>query len=339
MNSNSLLSNTNSQYLNTGVIKQYDIIPIVSTIIIIVLVFLMIKAILSLFNIKNIKRDRGIINELDYINKVKKRDASIIRSNKFINKITRIVEKSPFKQDSISKEYLEYNLYRANVRIPGGSRTYKADEFNAIKVFLTTCIILLSILIGFFANFLLAIVMIFSTIIISLTTPMTVLRSMVKAKDDEIKENFLDFYIMIHYTILEHSSTPLNGLMKSYAKTTESHEMRRLIDVCVHYIDTYGEYESANYISKAYREIPVMCKLMRLIKQSHEGGNIEQELMGFRTELLNDKEYTITKRGNKLAYKAQVSFNILMPILFQAIISACYIYFDDIQLVSSFVSK
>mgnify|MGYP006990184401 FL=1 len=71
---------------------------------------------------------------------------------------------------------------------------------------------------------------------------------MVAAKDLEIKSNFSDFYLMIHYVLLASASTPLSGIMKSYQKTTTSKEMQRFIDVAVSYIDTHGEYEATNYI-------------------------------------------------------------------------------------------
>lgn len=76
--------------------------------------------------------------------------------------------------------------------------------------------------------------------------------------------------------------------------------MKHFVDVCIHYIDTYGEYEATRYISKAYREIPQVAKLMRLIRQANEGGDIKAELIGFRTELLNARKYEIEKRMNKL---------------------------------------
>ena len=180
--------------------------------------------------------------------------------------------------------------------------------------------------------------MIVSAIVMAANMPMMFVRQTVKAKDDEIRENFSDFYLMIHYVLLAGAKTPLASIMKSYAKTTDSKEMQSMVGVCVHFIDTYGEYEATRYISKAYREIPVMGKLMRLIRQANEGGDVEAELMGFRKELLDEKRYAIEKRMDKLIARARASFNLLMPILFQAVLSAMSIYLSDMGLIKTFVS-
>ena len=329
--------NLNSPYLNNDLIRLYNLVPLIRILIIGIIIFIMVRILMGFFNIKSFRKGKGIINELDYIEKVKKRDASILRYNRLIAWATSVVERSPFKLNRVNKEYLEYNLYRANIRIPGGSRTYKAEEFHALVVIIAACICLLGTILTLLANYVLGITLIVFTIIMSSMMPMMVLRQMVKAKDLEIKENFSDFYLMLHYVLLVKSRPPLTGIMRSYAKTTDSAEMKALVDTCTHYMDTYGEYEGTRYISKAYREIPVMGKLMRLIRQALSGGNVETELLGFRQELLAEKKYAIGKRTDKLIKRARASFNLLMPILFQAILSAMSIYFSDMGLISTFV--
>ena len=74
---------------------------------------------------------------------------------------------------------------------------------------------------------------------------------------------------------------------------------------------------------------------MRLIRQTNEGGDIEAELMGFRTELLAASRYALEKRMEKLIAKAKASFNLLMPILFQAVLSAMSIYISDMGLIGT----
>lgn len=329
--------NLDSPYLNNDLIRQYNIIPIVRILIIVAIIFIMVKVIMSFFNIKSFRKGKGILNEIDYITKVKKRDASILRYNRLISKITHIVESTPFKLSNEAKEYFDYNLYRANIRIPGGSRVYKAEEFNALVVFIATCICAVGLLLIILANALLGSIIIVFTIVMASSFPLMVLRQIVKDKDLEIQENFADFYLMLHYILLVKSKTPLSSIMKSYAKTTDSNEMKHLVDTCCHYLDTYGDYEGTRYISKAYREIPSMTKLMRLVRQSFGGGDIEAELLGFRQELLNAKRYAIARRTDKLINKARASFYLLMPILFQAILSAMSIYFSDMGLISTFV--
>lgn len=334
---NSADYNFNSPYLNNDLIRLYNILPFVKLLIILLLIFLMVRVIMSFFNIKTFKKGKGIINEIDYINKVKKRDASILRYNKLIAYVTNLVEHSPFKVNKTNKEYLEYNLSRANVRIPGGSRVYKAEEFHAMVIIISGCICALGAILTLLANYVLGITLIVFTIIMASMMPLMFLRQIVKAKDIEIKENFSDFYLMLHYVLIARSKTHLTSIMRSYAKTTDSNEMKTLVDTCTHYMDTYGEYEGTRYISREYREIPVMNKLMRLIRQSLSGGDVEAELIGFRQEILSDKKYTIERRTDKLINRAKASFNLLLPILFQAIISAMSIYFSDMGLISTFV--
>lgn len=329
--------NLNSPYMNNALIRIYQIMPFIIALIVIIILIIMIRVIMNMYGVKSLKKGKGIINELDYMESVRRRDASIINRNKIIQILTKRVENSIFKSNRTNKEYIEYNLERAGVKIPGGSRYLKAEEWNAIIVGLSLCVVIVSLIVTVLFNYFIGMIMILSTIIIALTMPMMYIRSLVKVKDDEIRENFSDFYLMIHYVLIAGTKTPLVSIMKSYAKTTDSTEMQRMVDTCVHYMDTYGEYEGAKYISKAYREIPVMGKLMRLIRQANEGGEIEQELIGFRTELINEKKYSIQRRTEKLIKKARASFNLLMPILVQAILSAMSIYISDMGLIQTFV--
>ena len=331
-------NNYDSPFLNNPLIRQYDIVPIIIGIIIIILLVIMIRVIMNTYKVKSLRKGKGILRELDSGDTIRRRDASIIRRNKAIANITRIVESTPFKTNAANKEYVNYNLSRAGIKLPGGARVMKAEEFNAIIVGITGCVIAVSLLVTLLANYAIGAVMIVSAIVMAANMPMMFVRQTVKAKDDEIRENFSDFYLMIHYVLLAGAKTPLASIMKSYAKTTDSKEMQSMVGVCVHFIDTYGEYEATRYISKAYREIPVMGKLMRLIRQANEGGDVEAELMGFRKELLDEKRYAIERRMDKLIARARASFNLLMPILFQAVLSAMSIYLSDMGLIKTFVS-
>lgn len=330
--------NLNSPYLNNALVRLYQFLPFVIAIIIGIIIFIMIRVLMNMYSIKSFRKGKGIISELDYIDKVRKRDASILRQNKFISYITGVVESTAFKSNKANKEYLEYNLERAGVKIPGGSRYMRADEFNAIVVAISAAVIAVSLIVMILANYVIGIVMVIFTIVVAGTMPMMYLRQTVKVKDDEIRANFSDFYLMLHYVLIAGAKTPLSGIMRSYAKTTDSKEMKHLVDVCTHYMETYGEYAGTQYIAKSYREIPAMGKLMRLIRQANEGGDIESELLGFRAELLNEKRYTIERRTDKLINRARASFNILLPILLQAILSAMSIYLSDMGLIQTFVS-
>ena len=253
--------------------------------------------------------------------------------------LTNFVEKTPFSLAKNQADYWQYNINRAGVQIPGKTRNMKATEFNALIVLITMSCCAVGLIIALIANLMLGTLIIIFSVVISSYLPMSIVRSVVKSKDQEIIDNFSDYYLMIHYVILASASTPLEGIMKSYAKTTDSLEMRRYVDACVHYIDTYGEYEATNYIARDYREISEVGKLMRLIRQSNEGGNVEPELIGFRQELIASKQYAMTKRMEKLISRARMSFNILVPILIQAIISAMSIYWKDISVTSTFLGN
>lgn len=319
--------------LDTKLIKLFEMVPIVKFLIVVLLLVIMVIAVLRLFNIKSILKKKGIKNELNAVDEVRKRDAAIIRANNLIRMITELVESTPFSMNKLYNEYWQYNIDRVGIKIPGGYRNMRAEEFNAVVKVASAILMGLSLLIMVLFNFVLGWVLVIFILIMSGYMPMMVVRQVVKDKDSEIRSNFSDFYLSIHHTLISGASTPLSSLMRSYGRTTTSKEMDRLVDTCIHYIDTYGEYEATRYITKDYREIPEIGKLMRLIRQSQEGGSIHSELIGFRTEVINEKRYSMKKRSERLVRKAKMSFNILMPILIQAILSAMSIYFSDFALI------
>ena len=334
---NSDIYNESSPYLDNELVRAFNNIPLVKIGIVVLILFLMTFILLRMFNIRSPFKGKGITRELDYMEKVKRHDLNIIRVNKLLSRITLIVEHTPFNINPSSREYWQYNLTRAGIKIPGKTRIIKAEEFNAIVVFLISCCVAVGLLIALFVNSILGWIMIIATIISGYTLPLIVVREMVRSKDLEIKENFADYYLMLHYVLLANTNTPLSNIMKSYSKTTSSVEMQRYIDSCIYYIDTYGEYEATRYIAKEFREIPEVGKLMRLIRQANEGGDIKAELMGFRSELLREKQYAIEKRMEKLIAKAKLSFNLLMPVLVQAILSAMAIYLSDLGMIGSLI--
>lgn len=323
------------QNMNNDLINQLNMLGPVKIIIILLLLFLVFLIVLKLLNMKSPFKGRAIVNELDHMEEVRRRDAQIIRMNKTLGDLTKIIEHSPFAVEKNKIDYLNYNLTRANIRIPGKIRVMKAEEYNAV---LKTCQIMLcalGIVLGLLVNMMLGAVIIIAAIMLLGTLPLMYIRSLVRSKDDEIIENFSDFYLMIHYVLIARANTPLSGIMKSYDKTTNSEEMHRFVDVCVTNIDTYGEYEGPMKIAEKYKEIPQVGKLMRLIRQANEGADVASELKGFRQELIDAKQYALQRRGDKIIARAQASFNILMPILFQAIVSAAAIYFKDISVAGT----
>ena len=323
--------------LDENLMLMFKFVPIVKILVYVVLVLLMLYVIMRMFNISTPFKGKGIKSEMGHINEVKKRDAGILRANKFMRRVTNIIGRTPLAMESNTKDYWQYNITRAGLKIPGGFRNMRAEEFHALVQFGLILSILVSLLIMILLNSVLGWVLIMFSIVIANTAPMMYVRQIVKGKDLEIKTHFADFYLMIHYVLIANANTPLSGIMKSYAKTTNSTEMHKFIDVCVHHIDTFGEYEATRKIARDYRELPEVGKLMRLIRQANEGGEIEAELMGFRAELINEKQYAMSKRREKLVGRAKASFNILMIVLVQAILSAMSIYITDLGIAKGFM--
>ena len=323
------------QYIDWEIVKQFASIPLVKIIIVALLILICILLILRLFNIKSILKNKGIANELRNVNNIKSRDKYVLQSNKLLGIITRVVEKTPFNVAQSEKEYLQYNINRADFKVPGGYRYLTAEEYNAIIKTIGALVLFISLIVTIFINSAIGTVMIVMTLAALAILPNLILRQIVMAKDAEIRKNFAEFYLMMHYTLVIGGSTPIDKMMKSYAKTTESEEMIRFVDNCVGHIDTNGEYNATTIISRDYREIAEVGKLMRLIKQMFDGADIVEELQGFREDLMKEREYEIEKQMNKLIGIANKCFNILMIILGQAIISAMTIYFPDMGSITS----
>ena len=330
-------SSNRPTYLDESVLQQFRLLPYIRIGIVLLLLIIAALVIIKLFEVKNPLTGRAITTELEHLERVRKRDANIVRANKIMLTLTNIIENSPFSLSKSLIDYWKYNLERANIRIPGGARVMKPQELNAIikSIQIVGCI--LCGIITVFLSAPVGVMMIICIIVIGSTLPMQTIRSIVKVKDMEIVENFADFYLMIHYVLLASAGTPISSVMKSYDKTTTSDEMHRFVDVCIHNIDTFGEYEATRHIGRHYREIPQVSKLMRLIRQANEGGDVRAELIGFRDELLSAKKYAIEQRMHRIIEQAKLSFNILLPILFQAIISAMAIYVEDLKLTSTFM--
>lgn len=321
--------------MDTNLMQQFEMLGWVQWLIIGLLVFFMVLIIMRMLGKKSPLRGRGIAAELDVMADIRKRDAAILAANKNIRLITEIIEKTPLTLSKYQVDYWNYNLTRADIRIPGGSRVYKAQEFNAIVKAAQVLIVAMSLVLAVFVNSILGAVLAIVAIFMGNTLPLMTVRAMVKAKDEEIEANFSDFYLMLHYVIIARANTPLSSIIKSYDKTTNSEEMHKFANTCISLLDTYGEFVGPAMITERYKEIPVVCKLMRLIRQSNQGADVAPELIGFRKEIIDAKEYALRKRGDKLIARARASFNLLMPVLIQAIISAMMIYMDDLSVAGS----
>lgn len=324
------------KYIDETAIQLFGIVPFAVVMISILLGYICVVAVLSLFNIKGFNRTKGIKRELGYLDSVRSRDKRILRGVRYIRICERFIQASPMALPKNSIDYWQYNINRAGIKIPGGARNIRATEFYGVAKTVGIAFMIVNVLITVFLNTMLGIVSFFSMLVMFNVGPMIFLRRTVATKDAEIKSNFSDLYLMIHYVLLSDGSTPLSNLLRSYIRMTNSDEMIKFVDCCLGHIETHGEYEATRYIAKDYAEVPEVGKLMRLIRQNNEGGDVKPDLIGFRQELLSTKRYVLETRMDKIIAKAKTSFYLLMPILIQAIISAMSIYFSDIGLVSTF---
>lgn len=321
------------EYFNANTLKLLNNYGFIKFILVILLIVLLLMIIKSLNGIRSIFTSKSIKLEVDNFDSLRKRDAIILRANRFIRIISTITSNKGFRVNPSYREYIQYNLNRANVRIPGGSRCYTPDEFNSLKI-LGVCIsIIVGLFVAYFVSPVIGILTISLFSFVFSVLPMTIVRRIVADKDNEIRVDFPDLYLMIHYEIVSGANTPLSKSFLSYKRITKSKEMIKFVNTSVDLLETYSEIEATNEIAKAYREIPEVTRLMRLIRQLHSGGDVIKELNGFREQIIKDKKYRIEARMNKLVGKAMASFTLAYIILIQAILSAMALFLPRIDMI------
>ena len=323
-----------SPYFNQGVIKNFENYGATKALIAVLLIVCATMIIMRILSIRSLFKDRAVQDEIDNNSSIRRRDKQIMSVDKGLRKITRVVSKAGLNVSSDSYDYMSYNLKRAGVKVPGGARAMTPTEFNGCVKLAEVVFLILGFVIMLFMNMLMGLVIMVMSLLMLETLPMLVVRNMVHAKDEQIKDNFLDLYLMLHYELLSGGSTPVARTMRSYLKTSPPEEMIRFVENCCTIFDTYGEYQGTQYVSKDYREIQEVCKLMRIIKQQQDGGDVEQDLIGFRESLIDEHSYKIKVRSEKLIKKARASFNILMIVLVQAILSAMSLYLPDLSMLN-----
>lgn len=321
-------------YVDYALEKAFLFLPYVKFIITFLILVLAVVLVLRTFNIKKFGRSRSIRWEMRNVNEIKRRDATIMRQTKLLKRITDLVEKTPFRMTGLRKEYLDYNLARAGLMAPGGYRSFKAEEFNAICQLIQ--FILIAIAVGFMIarSTVIGALMIGIAVLCCSVLPTNILRQVVLNKDNEIRANFSEMYLMIHYTLISGAQTPLDRVLRSYERTTDSKEMKRFVQTCCNRIDTYGEYGATNYIAADFREIAEVNKLMRLIRQLREGGDIKEELIGFRSELIIERKVALERKGEKLVERANRSKIIITIVMIQVLISMVAIYLPDLGIMT-----
>lgn len=316
--------------MNEGLIATLANINTIKVVIILLILLVAVIFILRQFNIKSLFSGKGITSNIENIMAMHQRDKNILLANRVLKLVSSVARIPIFRDDEVTREYMQYNIKRAGIKGPGGFKDLSADEFRGLTILGTAIVDLVFVLFTLFGMPAVTIIGIVAATFAGSTLPKMVLRTTVAQKDAQLKAGFPDFYMMMHYVLLTGAKTPIDRVMKSYAKVTDSKEVLRFIDISVDYIETFGEYSAMQYIAKDYREVDYVGKFCRLIKQMLEGGDVTGELKGFRDELILAKKWEIEKRGDKLIARAKASFGILMVLLIQAVISAMMIYLPDL---------
>lgn len=325
-------------YMDGELIKHFQNLGLYKLLIVALILTICIILMLKLLGIRTITQDAGVRAEIDNVKTLRKTEKSIIARQKSLNRLKGIVAALGLNPGQVYADYMNYNLKRAGIMAPAGDRALDAFEFNALVKAGIACTTVVCLFVMLFLNLTLGFLLLLLALVMWNTIPNMYVRSLAMEKDTIIKNNFFDFYQEIHYILINGGNASISKRIRSYQKGVRNNpEMVRFADTCADYIDIYGEAEGSTYIAKEYREIPDVTKLMRLIKQFNDGGDIKQDLIGFRDKLLLEKQMRMEDEQKKLVTKARLSFNILMIVLVQAILSAMAIYLPDLTNVGSFL--
>lgn len=314
--------------------RSFLLMPYIRVIITALLMLLIVIVVMRSYNIKRFGKSHSIKSEMRNVNEIKRRDRAIIRRTNALKAVTKFIEATPFKVYGLKKEYTDYRLARAGLMAPGGYRTLKAEEFNGICKTIQLMLFAMSIVTMLFKQPMIGVLCLGLAVIVCSVLPDRILSKIVVDKDNEIRSNFSEMYLMIHYTLISGAQTPLDRVLRSYGRTTTSSEMQRFVSICCNRIDTYGEYDATKYISSDYREIAEVVKLMRLVRQLREGADIQEELIGFREELLVERKFALERKGDRLVAIANKSMILVWIVLVQVIATTTMIYLPDLGIMT-----
>lgn len=315
--------------VNWRMVDMSNAIPFIVLGIAVLLIAILVIMIAKQYNITTLSRN-GVKYAMSIRARIRRKDEMVMRSMSFINSITEWTEKSIFRSNKQLKDYMDYNLKRTGFKLPNGNSLH-LEEYNALKVFTLGVLLAISIFIAVFVSASVGIIMAVVSIWLILTMPMIIIRGIVTSKDAEIRANFMDVYLVLHYSLYMGGETPIPTLLASYRKTTDSPEMHEMVEIWTNHIDTLGEYNATEPIARDYREIAEVGTLMRLIKQIYDGANVKQELIGFRKELVAARKAELEDRGDKIIEKVNMVLRaIIMILLFQAVVSSMAIYIPDL---------
>lgn len=306
----------------------------IHTIVICLLIIIILCGIYNILKIMGIdlfgeNKVNSLINDEIAIGTVNRKQR---RTRKFLTTVERFQSKGILKLDKFKEDDLRFNLERVNWRI--NDVPLSAGMYNGLKwlVRIVTVVLTLVAIIFFQSTtpFFIGLI-----IIMSVGSVDIILNGTIKRLDEEIYANFLEFYLMLHHTMISDGGATLTSLIQLYNKTAKG-EMKNVTDKILYCFDTYGESLGCDMLTNAFRH-EYISRLMRLIKGYVRGADVRDDMKGFRTLLIDNRERDIMNASEKLQMKARMSFYILMPILVQAIVSAMAIYFGDISQVGTFM--
>lgn len=324
------------KYMNKELINHFENFTLYKIGLCVLITILAVLIALKILGIRSIGKDEGVRAELDNIKTLRRTEASILAKQRRLIKLKSIMRAFGLEPNNTAVEYMNYNLKRAGILAPSGDRTLDAYEFNAYVKTGTILTAVVCIFIMIFNNLAMGLILLCISLILWGILPNTIVRSEAVRRDQVIRDNFFDFYAEIHYILKDGGNVPLAKKIRNYAKSIRNKpEMVQFADNCAELMDTHGEYQGTLYIAKEYKEIPEVGKLMRLIRQLNDNADISKDLDGFREQLMTEKQLKMEAAQKKLIEKARWSFNILMVILVQAIISAMAIYLPDLGGIGS----
>lgn len=319
--------------MNEQLINLFGSIWLIKIAIVLLIAIFAVIIILKVIGKKNIV-NKGLGEVISNHAEVRRHYKKILNTENNLRRLRKFIDSTLLAINSdTEREYLQYNVSRAGLRI--AERQMTADEYNAICRFAQLIVIAIFLIAGLFVNAFAGIVGIICTIMIGETLPKYIIRSIVNAKDSEIQKNFSQLYLLLHYNMVSGLKTSIYKNLQACIDALDSKELKNFARTWMTYIDETGEQQSVNQMAKDYREIHVVVRLMRIVKQLYDGDDVVNELEGFRQEIVNASYEQVVQRQKAISAKATRSLGIVMIILVQAIISAMFIYFPDISVIGS----
>lgn len=280
-------------------------------------------------------RLQAVRNQIDNLKSVQRADARKLRQEKWMRRRTNFILLTPFRLSKDAEEELNYSLERLGVRVKYSESIMKANQFNGIyKTYMILSMIFSLIILVFFSS-IFGLALLVASLILWSTVPNVYINSKVKLIDEEIANKFTNLYTMVYFSIINKTGEPLEKILKSFSFTTDSEEMQKFVDNCINEIETFGELEALDILRAKYSSVAQVDKMLRLMKQFHNGGDVLEEMHGFSNELLELQEYAIQKKTERIIEIGQASFNVLMVILFIALASAVGTFFPQLMSVKS----